>query len=371
MNKKVVIESMYLYDYNNPENGITVGGSQRYTLDLGRLFFKCGYEVTYLTKAKINMISKFEDWATIVAFDSPYGNKGILDFSKRVYSYCQNMKPDFVCYSDIEIGFPFCYENSFAIQHGIAWDNPYNKLKKTIKSHFYIKAMHNFKFVICVDTNFINWCRERDKYYFNNPEKLIYVPNYADEIQFMYTYNEWTSGDVYKLLYPRRLVEHRGFRIFMEMCDILLKKGYKIEPILAFEDSREEQFKFSYPEYGSMNCKIIHPDMNNIQEYYKQSYLTFIPSRWSEGTSLSAIESISTGCPIIVSDVGGLGNIVLQGFNGYIVPPSAIKFAEITEKLLIDVDKRNELARNCIVMNKIFGKKRWEDQILDVINTYL
>ena len=32
------------------------------------------------------------------------------------------------------------------------------------------------------------------------------------------------------LLYPRRLVPHRGFDIFMGMCEELLRKGYNIEP---------------------------------------------------------------------------------------------------------------------------------------------
>jgi len=371
MKKKIVIESLYLYNYDRPEDGVTVGGTQRYALDLGRLFFKQGYEVIYLTKAKKNMGNDFEGWATIVAFDSPYGEKGRVDFSKKVYLYCKKINPDIVCYSDIRVGLPYCYENSFALQHGIGWDNPNNRIKNAIVAYSYIKAMHKFKRVICVDTNFINWCRERDKHYFSNPEKLRYIPNYADEEQFQYVYKEWKTGDTFKLLYPRRLVAHRGFTIFMEMCEQLLRKGYKIEPILAFEDFREIDFKAAYPQYSTMNCDIVHPGMNQIQEYYKKAYLSFIPTRWSEGTSLSAIEAISTGCPVIVSDVGGLGNIILPGFNGYIIPPSVNEFVTATEKLLNNIEKRNELARNCTSMNQIFGKTRWEEQIFDAVKSLL
>lgn len=371
MKKKIVIESMYLYDYDNPEKGVTVGGSQRYTIDLGRLFNKLGYEVFYITKSKVNMESDFEGWATIISFDSMKGEKGNINFSKRVYEFCKKLKPTLACYSDLQVGYPYCYENSFALQHGIAWDNPYEKFKNMVKSYFYIKAMLKFKRVICVDTNFINWCRERDKHYFNNPDKLIYIPNYADEKQFQYSYKEFKAGDVFKLLYPRRLVAHRGFDIFMEMCKILINKGYNIEPILAFEDFRNDEFKIRYPEYKRMNCTVVHPTMDQIHKYYKEAYLTFVPTKWSEGTSLSAIEAMSTGCPVITSDVGGLGNIVLPGFNGYIVPPSVNEFINITEKLLNDITKRNELAFNCSSMNKVFGKGRWEKQILNAIKPLL
>jgi glycosyltransferase involved in cell wall biosynthesis len=371
MKKTIVIESMYLYNYNSPESGITVGGSQRYSLDLGRMFYKLGYEVIYITKANVNMENEYEGWAKIIAFDSPYGEKGRINFSKRVYSYCKKIKPDLTCYSDLEIGFPYCYENSFALQHGIDWDTPYNRLKSFVKTYFTLKAMHKFKRVICVDTNFINWCRERDVHYFENPEKLVYIPNYADEIQFNYNFREWKKDEEFKLLYPRRLVTHRGFKIFMEMCEQLLKKGYNIKPILAFEEFKGLNFKKEYPQYSQLNCEIVHPDMNQIQEYYKEAFLSFVPTRWSEGTSLSAIEAISTGCPVIVSDVGGLGNIVLSGFNGYIIPPSVSEFVSKTEELLNNVEKRNELSRNCESMNKIFGKKRWEAQVFNTIKSLL
>ncbi len=76
MGKKIVIESLYLYNYNKPESGITVGGTQRYALDLGKLFYKNEYEVFYVTKANANSDIMYEDWARIVAFNTPYGEKG-------------------------------------------------------------------------------------------------------------------------------------------------------------------------------------------------------------------------------------------------------------------------------------------------------
>lgn len=371
MNETIVIESLFLLNWKKPEDGILVGGSQRYTLDLGKLFSKLGYKVIILTKACKDCEFDYEGWAKIVALKAPFGAKGNIIFSKKVYNYCKKIKPKLVCYSDLQIGFPYCYENSFALQHGIAWDNPKEKLKKFIKTYFYIKAMHKFKLIICVDTNFINWCRDRDKKYFSNPQILRYVPNYADEELFNYTYIESKENDTFKLLYPRRLVYKRGFKIFMEMCKILIEKGYNIEPILAFEEFRDSDFRVNYPEYKNMNCRIVHPSMDEIHLLYKEAFLTFIPTIWSEGTSLSAIESMSSGCPVVASDVGGLGNIIIPGFNGYIVPPTVNDFVTITERLLNNIDKRNELSKNCKIINQVFGKSRWEEQIINSIEFLL
>jgi hypothetical protein len=54
-------------------------------------------------------------------------------------------------------------------------------------------------------------------------------------------------------------------------------------------------------------------------------------------------------------------NIVLPGFNGYIIPPTVEEFVRTTEELLNNIAKRNELAYNCSTMNTVFGKKRWEE----------
>ena len=97
-----------------------------------------------------------------------------------MFDYCKKLDVDIACYLILEIGWPKCFENSFAIQHGIHWDNPYLKKDKLIPKYIYPKAIKNFKKVICVDTNFINWYRERNKNYFASADKLVYIPNYAD-----------------------------------------------------------------------------------------------------------------------------------------------------------------------------------------------
>ncbi len=371
MDKTIVIESMYLLNYKNPEKGISVGGSQRYTIDLGRLFHKNGYNVIYITKAYKNFEFYHEDWAKIYAINSPFGNKGWIDFSKRVNQLCNKLMPDLVCYSDLQIAWPYCYKNSFALQHGIAWDNPWSNFEKSfinpIKNYLQSKALKNVKKIICVDTNFINWCRARDCNFPYYKDKLIYIPNYADEQIFKFDYKEYKQGDEIILFFPRRFVKHRGFEIFLEMCTNLDRVGYKIRPLLAIEQFRLDEFKKTYPRYGSLKFDVVHPDFNEIAKYYSNAFLTFIPSIWSEGTSLSAIESICSGCPVIASDVGGLGNVIIPHFNGLILPPNAEMFSIATESLINNMEKRNVMAKNCGYVRESLGKSRWESDIMKAL----
>lgn len=367
--KSIIIESMFLYDYNHPELGVTVGGTQRYTLDLGKLFYQKGYEVTYLTKSSKNFETDYEDWAKIVAMDSSYGTKGNLSFSKKVFNYCNKNSPSIVCYSDLEIGWPYCYPNSFAIQHGIAWDTPYEK-GKIVKEWLRKKALFQFKKVICVDTNFINWCREKYKTYFNQRDMLHYIPNYADLSLIDDSY-KLHKQDVEKIIFfPRRFVPHRGADLFMQAIKQLNEKEYKIKALIAIQNFRNDDFKKQFPMYHDLNVEIVNPAHNDIYKYYKEAFITVIPTVWSEGTSLSAIESICAGTPVIVSDVGGLGNIVIPGFNGYICSPNVHDIAKSIENLLNNNELRNKMALNCLQLRESFGKDRWEKQIVDYLGLF-
>lgn len=367
-NKIAVIESQFLLKYDEPDKGVTVGGTQRYAFQLGQLFKKKGYDVFFLAKACKECEVEYEDIGVIKAIVAKNGTKGNRIFSKKVYEFCEKIHADIVCYSDLQIGYWHCYPNSFALQHGIDWDSPKNSIKTYIQNYMYIRAARKFKQIVCVDTNYINWCRIKDKTVFNDTRRMVYIPNFADENMFDYKYKQWDkNSEPFILLYPRRLVSHRGYDIFLDMCEKLYKKGYNIKPILAFEDFAEEQLKFIAKKY-SCPFEIVHPHMSEINKLYKKAFISYVPTRWSEGTSLSAIESVCSGCPVIVSDVGGLANIVIKGFNGDIVAPNVDAFVKATEKILNNPCIRNEWAKNCEKLRSAFGVNRWNDQILEIID---
>lgn len=367
--KKIAIESQYLYQYSTPESGLTVGGTQRYTQELGKLFHDLGWKVVVLTKA-CRDYTENTTYGTIVALKAPFGNKGNYEFSKKVYEYCNCNNVDLACYSDMTVGSYKCFENSFALQHGIAWDNPKNKYKSLYEGRMYLKTLYKYKKIICVDTNFINWVRERSARYFDESDLLVYVPNFADESQFSYKGGKWKSHE-FPLLYPRRLRKMRGYDLFLDMCIQLKKQKYNIKPVLAFDDFKEEQLLKDYPNLDTINVEICHPKMSEIHELYYNSFLSYVPTIYSEGTSLSAIESVSCGCPVIGTYVGGIANVIVPGFNGLLVAPNIDALVDATKKCLDDIEYRDKMSANCEQMNSIFGLERWRRQVLESIKGLL
>lgn len=77
------------------------------------------------------------------------------------------------------------------------------------------------------------------------------------------------------------------------------------------------------------------------------------------------------GCPCIVSDVGGLGNIVLPDFNGTIVAPSVSAFVRASKTVIDDTSIRNRWSKNCEVTGSIFGVNRWRQQMTETLRDLL
>jgi len=76
----------------------------------------------------------------------------------------------------------------------------------------------------------------------------------------------------------------------------------------------------------------------------KQCNALILPS-YSEGFSMSVLEAMTIGKPVICSPVGALGEVVKDGVNGYIVEPGDIgALAKAIEKVLKNEEERNRMA---------------------------
>lgn len=80
-----------------------------------------------------------------------------------------------------------------------------------------------------------------------------------------------------------------------------------------------------------------------VREYYQQSDCYLLTS-FSEGTPTSALEAMACGLPIVSSNAGGLGNIVKEYENGFIINNfDKSRYIEKIELLKNDVDLRNKM----------------------------
>ncbi len=89
----------------------------------------------------------------------------------------------------------------------------------------------------------------------------------------------------------------------------------------------------------------------------------------NESFGVSIIEASSCSKPVIVSNVGGLPEVVEDGISGLIVPPKdPEQTAKAIEKLILDEDFRKKIGKNGrIRVNKLYN---WDENVAQMINIY-
>ena len=78
---------------------------------------------------------------------------------------------------------------------------------------------------------------------------------------------------------------------------------------------------------------------------------------------MSAVESIAAGIPVVSTDVGGLPNIIVPGFNGLIAPAQADVLADCVNRLLSYESLYFTMAKNCLSMREALSLERWKSDV--------
>jgi glycosyltransferase involved in cell wall biosynthesis len=96
-----------------------------------------------------------------------------------------------------------------------------------------------------------------------------------------------------------------------------------------------------------------------------------IPTRYSEGTSLSCLEALASGKAVIATNVGGLADLILPDFNGLLIEPDEAALYAAICRLIDDPGLRERLAANGLQTAQAFGLATWQARWEQVIRQTL
>lgn len=381
MGKKIVL---FARVFNFETKEFTIGGIQTYIKNLAEICAKAGYETTIVQIHRTYTTfdsAKIDGYRIIkVPIKKILFVKSLQKTFNKIYRQYNTPNTLFILGTD-QMNIKSKYKNVITIQHGIAFDFPgttikgffgktkqlqlIKKITSCIKN---VKRLYYTPNTVCVDYNYYNWFRTLGTIY---PEKRIsIILNYS---QNCITHEELEEklrkhSDVIKIVFARRFVEYRGTLIFKNIIKKLLQEGYPIDVTFAgngpLKTSIEQEFK------GYENVHITNFHSHESIDFHKKYDIAVVPTIFSEGTSLSLCEAMASGCLPIATHVGGMTNMIIDNYNGYLCYPSEESLYD-TLKHVLSLSK-NEF--NSIVKNSYnsystsFCKERWEKQWLTLIN---
>lgn len=114
------------------------------------------------------------------------------------------------------------------------------------------------------------------------------------------------------ILYFGRLSQEKGVK---ELIDAV--KNTCIKLIILGTGPLEKELQEYAKEYKNIEFKGFQTG-ETLKNYIKSSKCVVLPSQWYENGPYSAMEAMALGKPLIVSNKGGLPELVQDGTNGYI-----------------------------------------------------
>jgi len=193
--------------------------------------------------------------------------------------------------------------------------------------------------------------RNRVAYIANGVDVDEFVPKSRAEITALRK-DMGYDPDVPIVLCARRWAPTKGVIYFVKALKAVLSN----HPNVRFLISGNEYY--GYPEYRKDVMSFIE-DRNvcqsvtllgdiphtEIQRYYQISDIVVLPSLM-EATSLSGLEAMSCGKPLLGTNVGGIPEIVEDGKNGCLVAPeNAKEIADTLVEMLNDRDHLREMGK--------------------------
>ncbi|MDI3547620.1 MAG: hypothetical protein PWR10_1272 [Halanaerobiales bacterium] len=330
---------------------IVIGGLERYAWALIELMKDIGWEVEVHQNANY-------DWQQEVNGVTILGH-GVARFSLEASVEQVNSLCDRVLYGSI-LQKPMYYkENSIVISHGVWWDG------KEVSSEQRAKIVKNCgdalkqtSLMISCDYNFLNVMRT---VFPDLTDKIRVIPNFVDTEEFKPAPKK-KSKQTLKILYPRRLDYCRGTDLFIQLANNLLGKENKVEFLMAIDHNRPQYNQELEPFLRQDRVKGFNLQFEEMQNIYRQADIVVIPSRYSEGTSFSCLEAMASGNAIIATDVGGLTNLIINGYNGILVPPRVKAIETAVNFLIHDSQSRQRLGKNARKTAMAFTLDRWRKQ---------
>lgn len=373
---------LYYNFLNSTGTEKTIGGIQTYLWQLAKLILERGDEPVLFQPAETNFEVQVDQLKVIgVQQNKRYLRRNTRkDLFERAMSMIDSSQ-ELIIFGADHASVSTDYPRTLSIQHGISWDVPGRLLRGNVlgkipfmpdlvckkytafRSYLYFNNCANR---VCVDYNFLNWYRTQVA---DSPQGNVWViPNFVDMPPGYQPDMSRYKNNPVKVIFARRFVEIRGLNLMIQTIENLLKIFKNVEFCFAGEGPGLNLIVYAFKEEPRVSIlKYMPEDSLKVHETF---HIAVIPSIGSEGTSLSLAEAMGAGCAVVASNVGGMTNMVIDGYNGRLISPCTNDLEAALFELIRNQDLCLKLGERAVeTASEAFGLSRWKakwSQVLDV-----
>lgn len=200
-----------------------------------------------------------------------------------------------------------CYRNSRLQTFALAFTESLHKTIGTYKK---------LNYICLTDFNKDKLLRINSNRRFINENKVYVKPNFVMSIQKNIPFNERKN----QVVYAGRLDVTKGIKVLFQAW----KEISKYELVVCGTGPLEIWCKEYIEKYNIPNIKMMGFLSNQkVIDIISESKATILPTLWYEGFPMVLVESFACGTPVIGSNFGNVGSLIVEGENGFSIDPTS------------------------------------------------
>lgn len=142
-----------------------------------------------------------------------------------------------------------------------------------------------------------------------------------------------------------RLIEEKGYSYFIKAAKIISDRMDNVHFSIVGDGTLFSQHNQLINELSLQDKVRLLGFRRDIPELLSSWQIYVQPSLW-EGLCITVAEAMASGLPIIASNVGGIPESVIDGYNGFLVPPGESEvLADKILKLIYEPELRIQMGR--------------------------
>ncbi len=321
-----------------------VGGVASHVVELGKALVEKGHEVHVLTLPIADKQQRFEVWQGMNVhrpkipkskiFYTPAMKIWLSRFLKQQRMdilHVHGMRPLEATKGIADIPVIFTNHTSGFLRRIEKGDKVHADLVKRLAHICHVLAPSE---ELCQATRAVGYQKPVD-----------FIPNGVDVKRFTPKQTTLSDDLPVTILLARRLVDKNGVTVFAHALGLLKNQPVKI---IFAGDGPEKQNVINILTENDMLDKATFLDNvanEKMPEVYRSADISVLPS-FMEATSITGLESMASGLPLVGTTVGGIPALISEGETGLLVPPGAPDaLANALITLINDADLRHKMGR--------------------------
>lgn len=175
------------------------------------------------------------------------------------------------------------------------------------------------------------------------PDRILELPNGVDTSKFFCGHKN--SGYV-RLIFVGRLVTEKDLPTLLEAVSILVKTNSGLSLELVGDGREKSNLKKYVESMGIQKFVTFSGKKDNVAEALRNSDI-FVQTSTTEGLPNALLEAMACGLPVVVTNVGGMPDVVKDNHNGFVIDSgNTLQLVERLQLLIHDPELRKKFSDN-------------------------